>query len=124
MSEPIRININPVDLEDQKITECSELYLEIKGHLLTYSCKFYADEPKDPEDKSLGWVNFFNRVYIVTTKDKISGMEKSFIPRTNHWGVYVLVPGFQEAIRVFFKKEKDADEVFTKIFNWLYGYGQ
>lgn len=115
-----RIDIAPVDLEDQKITEFKELYLEIRDNSLFYSCKFYADEPKDPEDKAIGWKNLFNRVQNVAAKEKIAGIEKSFIPNTNHWGVYVMVTGFAQEIRVFFKKENEATVVFDKLHKWLY----
>jgi len=115
-----RINIAPVDLEDQKITEFHELYLEIRDNSLFYSCKFYADEPKDPDDKKIGWKNLFNRVQNVAGKDRICGIEKSFIANTNHWGVYVMVDGFAQEIRVFFKKETEATKVFDILHAWLY----
>lgn len=115
-----KINISPVSLEEQKITEFREIYLEIRDNSLFYSCNFYADEPVDPEDKAMGWKNAFNRVQVVAAKDKISGLEKSFISNTNHWGVYTLVTGFAQEIRVFFKKESEATEVFNKLHQWLY----
>jgi hypothetical protein len=115
-----KINIAPVNLEDQKITEFSEIFLEIRDNSLYYSCKFYADEPKDPEDKTLGWKNLYNRVQVVASKEHICGLEKSFIANTNHWGVYALVDGFAQEIRVFFKKENEATAVFDKLHKWLY----
>lgn len=115
-----KINIAPVNLEDQKITEFTDLFIEIRDNSLFYSCRFYADEPINPDDKSLGWKNVFNAVQVVAAKERISGLEKSFIPNTNHWGVYILVLGFAQDMKVFFKKESEAAIIFNKLHAWLY----
>lgn len=115
-----RINIEPVNLEDQKITEVTELYLEIRDNSLFYSCRFYADEPVNEDDKELGWVNVFNRVKNVAFKERIAGLELQYIAKSKKWGVYILVVGFANDMRVFFKKESEANELFDKLHKWLY----
>lgn len=115
-----RINIDPVNLEDQKITECEELFLEIRDNSLYYSCRFYADEPKNPDDKELGWNNIFNRFRTIASKDKIAGMELCYLSKAKKWGVYIMVSGFASDMKVFFKKESDANSLHDKLHAWLY----
>lgn len=115
-----RINIEPVSLEDQKITESAELFIEIRENSLFYSCRFYADEPNNPDDKELGWSNVFNRFKTTASKNKISGIELSYLSKAKKWGVYIVVNGFANDMKLFFKKEADANDVYDKLHTWLY----
>jgi hypothetical protein len=112
-----KIHIEPVNLEDQKITESSELYIEIRDNSLFYSCRFYADEPNNPDDKELGWSNIFNRFKTTASKEKIAGVELSYLPKAKKWGVYIMVVGFASEIKLFFKKEAEANSVYDKLHN-------
>lgn len=49
-----KINIPSLDLENQKITDFTELSLEIRDNSVMYTARFYADEPKNENDKELG----------------------------------------------------------------------
>lgn len=115
-----RINIAPVSLEDQKITDSSELFIEIRDNSLYYSCRFYADEPKNPEDKAIGWDNVFNRFRTIAQREKIAGIELQYLPNAKKWGVYIMVNGFASDMKLFFKKEADANDMFDKLHAWLY----
>lgn len=115
-----KINIKPVSLEDQKLTDVTELFIEIRDNSLYYSCRFYADEPKNPDDKELGWNNVFNRFRTIASKDKIAGIELNYLPNARKWGVYIMVTGFTSDIKVFFKKESEANAVLEKLHAWLY----
>jgi hypothetical protein len=115
-----RIDISPVSLEDQKITDQNEQFLEIRDTSICYCCRFYADEPINPDDKELGWKNVFNRFRTVASKDKIAGIELTYLPNAKKWGVFIMVTGFTNDMKVFFRKEDDANSVFDKLHNWLY----
>jgi len=49
-----RIDIPNIDLENQKVTDFTELSLEIRDNSVMYTARFYADEPKNENDKELG----------------------------------------------------------------------
>lgn len=42
-----KINIPKIDLENQKITDFTELSLDIRDNSVMYTARFYADEPVD-----------------------------------------------------------------------------
>lgn len=115
-----KINIEPVNLEDQKISDFTELYIEIRDNSLLYCCRFYADEPNNIEDKSLGWSNVFNRFRTAATKSNIAGIELQYLPKAKKWGVYIMVNGFASDMKLFFKKEAEANTVYDKLHAWLY----
>lgn len=115
-----KINIPQLNLENQKVTESIELSIEIRNNSIVYTGKFYADEPKDTEDKGLGWENVFNSFRLVAAKDKISGIEKSWVTNSKKWIVYIFVDGIASDIKVYFKRESEAEEFFHKLHKWLY----
>jgi hypothetical protein len=115
-----KINIPQIDLENQKITESIELSIEIRDNSIVYTGRFYADEPKDTEDKNLGWENVFNSFRLVAAKDKISGIEKNWLPKAKRWTVYIFVDGIAADIKVYFKRESEAETFFDKLHKWLY----
>jgi hypothetical protein len=115
-----KINIPQLDLEDQKITEAIELSIEIRENSIVYTGKFYADEPKNVEDKDLGWENVFNSFRMVAAKVKIAGIEKSWLPVAKKWTIYIFVDGMASDIKVYFKRESEAETFFDKLHKWLY----
>lgn len=115
-----KIHIPQLDLENQKITDFTELSLEIRDNSVLYTARFYAEEPIDEDDKSLGWENVFNAFSLVASKDKISGIEKCWLKVAKKWGVYIFVSGFDNDIKAYFKRESEAEAVYQKLHNWLY----
>lgn len=115
-----KINIPQLNLENQKVTESIELSIEIRNNCIIYTGKFFADEPKDVEDKGLGWENVFNSFRLVAAKDKISGIEKSWLPNAKKWIVYIFVDGIAADIKVYFKREGETEVFFDKLHKWLY----
>lgn len=115
-----KINIPQINLENQKITDFTELSLEIRDNSVVYTARFYADEPKDENDKSLGWHNVFNSFKIISAKPNIAGIEKSWLPHAKKWAVYIFVNGFSNDLKMYFKREGEAEEVFNKLHKWLY----
>jgi len=115
-----KINIPQIDLENQKITDFTELSLEIRENSVMYTARFYADEPKDANDKELGWENVFNAFKLVASKQNIAGIEINWIDRAKKWSVLILVTGFSNDIKMYFKRESEAQTVFDKLHKWLY----
>lgn len=115
-----KINIPQIDLENQKITDFTELSLEIRDNSVMYAARFYADEPKDENDKELGWHNVFNRFRLVASKSNIAGIEINWLNHAKKWSVLILVDGFQNDIKMYFKRESEAQSLFDKLHKWLY----
>lgn len=115
-----KISIPNLDLENQKVTDLTELSLEIRGNSVMYTARFYADEPKDENDKELGWENVFNSFKIVAAKENIAGIEISWLHRAKKWSVLILVNGFSNDIKIYFKRESEALSLFEKLHKWLY----
>jgi|ERR1051325_7984900 hypothetical protein len=120
MTKIEKINIPSLDLENQKITDFTELSLEIRENSVMYTARFYADEPKNEADKELGWENVFNSFKLVATKGAIAGIEINWLDRAKKWSVLILVAGFSNDIKMYFKRESEAQTVFDKLHKWLY----
>jgi hypothetical protein len=115
-----KIDIPNIDLENQKVTDFTELSLEIRDNSVMYSVRFYADEPKDENDKELGWENVFNSFKTVAAKQNIAGIEISWLNHAKKWSVMILVNGFSNDIKMYFKREGEAKALFDKLHKWLY----
>lgn len=115
-----KINIPGIDLENQKITDFTELSIEIRDNSILYTAKFFADEPVNNDDKELGWNNVFNSFQLIAAKSKIAGIEKSWLPAAKKWSIYIFVEGFANDIRMYFKRESEAAALFSKLHKWLY----
>lgn len=114
------IHIPSLDLENQKITDFTELSLEIRDNSVMYTARFYADEPKSEEDKELGWKNVFNSFKLVASKQNIAGIEVNWLDHAKKWSVLILVSGFSNDIKMYFKRESEALSLFDKLHKWLY----
>jgi hypothetical protein len=115
-----KIDIPNVDLENQKVTAFTELSLEIRDNSVMYTARFYADEPKNEEDKGLGWENVFNCFKLVAFKQNIAGIEINWLDHAKKWSVLILVNGFSNDIKLYFKRESEAQSLFDKLHKWLY----
>lgn len=115
-----KITIPSLDLLNQKITDFTELTLEIRDNSVMYTARFYADEPISEEDKGLGWENVFNSFKTVASKQNIAGLEISWLNHAKKWSVLIIVSGFNNDIKMYFKREGEAQNVFDKLHKWLY----
>lgn len=115
-----KINIPSTDLENQIITDFTELSLEIRDSSVIYTARFYADEPVDVNDKGLGWENVFNSFKTVAAKQNVAGLEISWLNHAKKWSVFIIVSGFNNDIKMYFKREGEAQSVFDKLHKWLY----
>lgn len=116
-----RIALVPCDLRQQFIKKivADECYLELHEKHLFYRCFFYADEPKDAEDKLMGLIERRTDITITCMKRSIAGLEKSITVSGKRWTVSILVTGFQTDINCYFKKENEAQQLYDKLHEWL-----
>lgn len=115
-----KINIPSIDLENQKVTDFTELTLEIRDNGVMYTARFYADEPRNENDKELGWENVFNSFKLVAAKQNVAGIEISWLNHAKKWSVLILVNGFANDIKMYFKRKSEAQDLFDKLHKWLY----
>jgi hypothetical protein len=114
------INIAPVDLENQKPAKEGTITLELHEKYIAYRARFYAEEPVNVDDKELGWQTVYNNFDIIADKRQCVCVEKNWLSKAKRWAIYVYVNGLGYDIKMYFKKETEAQEIFDKIFNWLY----
>jgi hypothetical protein len=119
MSEEI-IHIKPIDLEHQKPAKEADITLELHEKYIAFRGRFYAEEPIDVDDKGLGWETVYNNFDIIADKRQVVCVFKKLFSKEKRWAVYVYVNELGYDIQMYFKKETEAQEIFDKIFNWLY----
>jgi hypothetical protein len=112
--------IKPMDLYNQKMSEDGILKLEFYDRYIIYSCNFFAEEPINRDDHELGWETVDNKFELIADKNAIIGFEKNWMHEYKYWTVYIFVNGMRDDIKMFFKKEQEANEVVEKLIKYLY----
>lgn len=115
---PEKIAIQPITLRDQKPTDIKESWLELNDNHISYHIEFYADEYKDENDESLGIENIYNKFDITVLKSFVAGVEKNFT-LDKKWGVFIRIMGFTNDLKVYFRSEQKAQELYDKLYSWL-----
>lgn len=113
-----KILIRPIELRNQRPTEINDCFIELFEDHLRWKVSFHADEPVIDNDVDSGWEQVYNDYDIIVMKEKISGVEKSFT-KDKKWGVYIIVSGFANDVKVYSKSQTTAQQLFDKIHNWL-----
>ena len=117
MGEVIAIPL--IELSNQKPTSVNKASITLNDKGLIYDVSFFADEPIDENDKQLGVENVFNSFTIFAKKDRVSGLEKSYAPSGKCWKLLIVIVGFGTDIKLYFKRESQATELYDKVYNWL-----
>lgn len=118
MSE--KIIITPIVLKDQKPTETKECFIELFEQYLQYRMEFFSTEPVNIDDHEMGWnEGVYNNFDIIAVKAHVSGIEKSYTS-DKKWGIYIIINGFEKDLKVFFKTQAPAIELFDKLKNWRF----
>lgn len=114
-----RIAIAPIILRNQRPTDIKDCYIELFDDHLHYKVEFYADEPIINDDPDSGWEQSYNNFDIYTFKKNIAGIEKSFT-KDKKWGVYIVINGFQNDMRIYSKSQTTASALFDQLQKWLF----
>ena len=118
----MKIDITPIKLENQIPTDDPyQCYIELKENRLIRYMSFWAEEPTDPDDHSLGWGKVYNHFETEVVKLHIAGIEMQWLPRSKKWGVFIMVDGLADDIKIIYKKQGEASETFAHIKKWLFG---
>lgn len=113
-----KILIKPIELRNQKPTDIKDCYIELFPNYLKYKMDFDAEEPIINDDVASGWEPVYNNYDITVMKHKIAGVEKSFT-KDKKWGVYIIISGFANDLKVYSKSQTTAQQLFDKIHDWL-----
>lgn len=107
----------PINLEAQVILEDMGCYLKLHPESIEYNLSFYAEDLIDSEDKSLGYKQQNHNFNVILLKKNILGVEK-ILTDNNFWKIHIIFPGI-EGPKLYYKKEKDAEEVMHKILKYI-----
>lgn len=115
-----------INLRDQKIPEKATWTITTTDETLFYKHRMKAEERKDDEDETMGWEQFdrcyerlIHRKYIAALDlDFIDTPEKYSETDGDKWRVSLSILGSNDDLRMYFRKEEDAREVFSKLQEW------
>ena len=113
-----KIIINPIELTYQKPTDIRDCYIELFPDHLYFRLEFWADEPIIDNDPASGWESILSSYEWVAMKRNVAGIEKCFT-HDKKWGVFVIVAGFTNDLKTYYKRQSDAQIVFSKLQEWL-----
>lgn len=126
MNFPYKIKFTPCNMKAQFITEIFQdhCFLELYENHVVFSAAFLADEPVDVEEKSKGVKNLRTDFTCVAYKSRVSGIEKSLMADNKRWMVAIIVYGFSDDIKIYFKTEKEAQNLHETLYKYFYGTGK
>ncbi len=117
----ILIEIKPVDLVNEKITEPITSQIELAENYLLYSAEYYGQIPKDVEDKQLGWEDYYQNFNIKKLRSTICSLEKRWVVEGAIWMVEIEAYGYPNSIHFQFQTEKEADVVYNELDFYIFG---
>ncbi len=112
-----RIEIKQVDLEHQKNYDVKHSFIELYDDKFHFVIKFIAEE-RNPENPELGWVKGITAFDNFANKEHITGIEKWYVEKTKVWGIMLCVMGYSYDLKMYFKKESEAEIIFNKLVKW------
>lgn len=115
------IELKAVSLSKQKIIQDRGVSLELDEKYIRYDLHFTAEEPTNEEDLDLPWEEALTDYHVIALREKIAGAELSISKDGKRWVVAIIVSGFGQDIKMFFKKQdrEKADELFKTILKYL-----
>lgn len=111
----------PLKLPEQfpTVIDLDNCFVELFEDHLIYSCVFKAEEPVNPEDKSLGLKEVDNFFLVTALKKSISGIEMCLTDSQIRWKVIIYVEGFSDDIKLYFKNKSLAIQMRNSLHEWL-----
>lgn len=113
-----KILITPIALRNQRPNDIKECYVELNDDHLIYKIEFWADEPAITDDPDSGWESVFNSYTWTVMKRNIAGLELSFT-KDEKWAVYILIAGFANDLKTYYRSQAAAQKFHDKIQQWL-----
>ena len=117
--EATKIKITPIELKNQKPTEVGECFVELSDDRFVYKMDFIADEWVDNDDHSLGNEIVKNKFTATIRKEFIVGVEVGY-SYSKVWFVLIVVNGYSQDVKIYFRTEGVAQDLSNKILEWLF----
>lgn len=116
-----------ISLENQEIVEAKEAYLELLDDHLLWITHFIAEEPINIDDKMMGSREVENCWRVLVLKSNAVGVDKILThaedPENGSlkytWKIMISIMGMNDDIRMYFKKESEAEDFYQKISAWI-----
>jgi len=109
----MKINIIPIPLSKQKVTDFNHCWIELLADKVIYSTAFIFDEEDDA-----GLVTKDKRIAckVIIKRSAVDRAELFYQEDSKCWSVHVYNHG-EDAIRMFFQKRAEANEMLETISN-------
>lgn len=117
--ETKKIEFDLLSFKEQKVTNRIHSYIELREHWLRVVYEFFADEPKDEHDESLGWKNSFIDYDHWILRENIVGVGVERTENPTRYKVHITVKEFEYPVRIYYKLKTDAQELAKTIRGWL-----
>jgi hypothetical protein len=114
-----KIIIKPVSLSKQKLIEPKHCFLELHENYIKYAVAFLADEPTSEEDDKMPYEQIITDFEVIALKKNICGVERTYIQKEKRWQVDIMVSGFGNDIKTFYKFQSEAEEVYKKLLDYI-----
>lgn len=116
----MRIDIKPLDLEEQTISESTELFIELTPTYVRYKAKFTAEELTSAHDPYSGWTtkqrDFDWRIH----KNAITSIDRTFLSDQKIWKIILTVTGSNVDVDIYIRRQSECERVYEIIFNYLF----
>lgn len=121
----MRIDIEPISLKYQEITDSREFFIEIDKDVFRWRTSFSTKEPKDKEDPMLGYIEQDYEWDVYVKKSSVVAVEIDLgTPEDfdRHWCVEMAVSGRSADIKLYFKERDKATamKVFEQLRDWTF----
>lgn len=116
---PERIDIEQIDLTKEKCTESVHLFIEFGENYFRYVGEYYAEEEND--DEMLGKKDTYHRWDEKIKRENICVIDLRWSLNNKCYMVEIEASGKGENILLFFKKEKDAQKVYDRLDEFIFG---
>lgn len=116
----MKIEFKPIDMKYQEVQEVTAAFLELNEDHYRYFVRFTAREPINIEDEGMGWQDdVLTCIDNVSLRKNCVCVEKQYQEGFDQWVVFISVLGLAHDNKMYFKEEKEAQEMHVKIKNWI-----
>jgi len=121
---PMQIKIEQFDMANERLIEPVLLDVILADNYIQYSAEYYAEQPKseDKDDHTLGWEEIYANFKIKIKRETICSLDINWVFKRQLWQVEMEANGYPNTVKWYFKKEKDANEFYKKLDEYIFGY--
>lgn len=123
----MKLPFKVITLENQKVIETKEAYLELFDTHLVWVARFTSEEPVNPDDKMQGVEEVENDFEVTALKEWVTGCDKILVYSAKYdgegkqyvWKILISIGGMNDDVRIYFRKQEAAQDFYNKITAWI-----